>query len=160
MSTETVHAQTVVSRLEPCGLIAVETWNASRAPVVAIDEPWRMIRVEPTVVWLRGPLDEADAVLARATETLGETGAATDLSGGFERIRISGPGWRAALMFGGVFDAEDPAFGPGATAGTLLHHLAVRYDVIDADTVEIYVAPSYAADLLHHLHDAARKSSV
>jgi heterotetrameric sarcosine oxidase gamma subunit len=88
---------------------------------------------------------------------LGEDGAAIDLSGGFAGLEIVGPGWRELLMVGGVFDAEDPAFGPGSTAGTILHHAGVRYDVIDDDRVHILVAPSYALDLLDHLRVAASR---
>jgi hypothetical protein len=43
------------------------------------------------------------------------------------------------------------------TAGTLLHHVSVRYDVVDEDRAHIHVAPSYAADLLHHLETAAAR---
>jgi hypothetical protein len=58
-------------------------------------------------------------------------------------------------MIGGVFDAEYPAFGPGSTAGTVLHHASVRYDVLDERRVHIFIAPSYARDLLEHLRVAA-----
>ena len=159
MSTDPGSAATVKS-LPAAALIAVDAWGDTPAALArigaALTDGWRTIRVEPTVWWFSGPLPDTGSALARIVEALGEDGAATDLSGGFEQLEVSGPGWRTALMFGGVFDAEDPAFGVGATAGTLLHNTAVRYDVTRADAVEIYVAPSYAEDLLHHLSEAAR----
>jgi len=118
---------------------------------------WRAIRVEPTVWWLSGPLADLDRQLARLEAALGEDGAAVDLSGGFVRLAVSGAAWRELLMIGGVFDAENPAFGTGATAGTLLHHAGVRYDVIAEDCVHIYLAPSYAEALLAHLRSAAAR---
>ncbi len=154
MSIDPAPAQTVIAKLDPCGLIAVETWIAAPDVILTLAGSWRSTRVEPTVWWLRGPLDALDDTLARLTSALANDGAITDLSGGFDRLRISGPAWRSALMFGGVFDAEDPAFRPGSVAGTILHHMAVRYDVIDDHTVEIFVPPSYAADLLNHLRAA------
>ena len=159
MSTDPRRAATV-KRLPAAALIAADVWGDSPAALArigaALTDAWRTTRVEPTAWWFSGPLPDLDGVLARIVDALGEDGAATDLSGGFERLEVAGPGWRTALMFGGVFDAEDPAFGVGATAGTLLHHTAVRYDVTDADAVRIYVAPSYAEDLLYHLSEAVR----
>ena len=80
-------------------------------------------------------------------------GAVTDVSGGFRRIRVHGPLWRELLMIGGVFDAEH-GFPVGSTAGTVIHHLPVRLDAVDAGTVDAYVAPSYAEELLHHWRKA------
>jgi hypothetical protein len=54
------------------------------------------------------------------------------------------------MMIGGVFDAESPAFASGCVAGTVIHHLPVRLDVIDAETVDAYIPPSYAAELMGH----------
>lgn len=163
-----------VTMLEPAALIAFDLWSDTRAAAARIGEAlggplpglrraaelgggWRAIRVEPTVWWLSGPLADADAQIARLEAALGEDGAATDLSGGFARLAVAGPGWRALLMIGGVFDAEDPAFGPGSTAGTILHHVAVRHDVLADTLVHIHVAPGYAEDLLAHLSAAAAR---
>jgi heterotetrameric sarcosine oxidase gamma subunit len=164
---------TVVA-LEPAAQIAVEIWSGLDGAAARLGRTlggglpdlrgstdlaggWRGLRVEPTVWWLVGPLAGLDAGLAAVEAALGEDGAAVDLSGGFVRLEVVGPGWRELLMIGGVFDAEDPAFGPGATAGTVLHHASVRYDVIDDRRVHILVAPSYARDLLEHLHAAAAR---
>jgi heterotetrameric sarcosine oxidase gamma subunit len=159
-----------VSKPPPRALIAFDLWsNAATARIGATlgaalpgpnrsaDLPggWRAIRVEPTVWWLSGPLTDLDTCLARLESALGDDGAATDLSGGFIVLALDGPGWREALMFGGVFDAESSTFGPGSTAGTLLHHVAVRYDVRREERVDVHLAPSYAEDLLHHLRSVA-----
>jgi heterotetrameric sarcosine oxidase gamma subunit len=166
--------RTTAAALGPLALIAVDVWSgfdeaAQRLGMalggalpgllgsVELPGGWRALRAEPTVWWLTGPLAALGAVLATAEAALGEDGAAIDLSGGFAGLEIVGPAWRELLMVGGVFDAEDPAFGPGSTAGTILHHADVRYDVIDDDRVHILVAPSYALDLLDHLRVAASR---
>ncbi len=120
----------------------------------ALPGGWRCLRVEPTVWWLVGPLEELDAMRLRLRFALGDDGADTDLSGGFARLEIAGPAWREPLMIGGVFDAEAAGFGRDRTVGTLLHHIGVRYDVVDEDRLHIHVAPSYRDHLLHHLEAA------
>ncbi len=160
-------SETSISILDPAALIAIDVWSdfdtvtarladaLNQAPPAlgqstALDGAWRALRLEPTVWWLVGPLEDLDARLTLLAAALGDDGAATDLSGGFDRLSIRGD-WREILMFGGVFDAESPAFAIDCTVGTVLHHVAVRYDVIDENEVLVFVAPSYAADLLHHL---------
>ncbi len=93
-------------------------------------------------------------------EALAEDGAAIDVTGAFSRLRITGAAWRELLMIGGVFDAESPAFAPDCIAGTVIHHLPVRLDVVDAQTVDAYTPPSYAAELAHHWEAAARRIRV
>jgi len=93
-------------------------------------------------------------------EILAEDGAAIDVTGAFSRLRITGAEWRGLLMIGGVFDAESPTFAPDCIAGTVIHHLPVRLDVIDAQTVDAYTPPSYAAELVHHWDVAARRMAV
>ncbi len=110
----------------------------------------RILWWEPKVWLVRGSdLDLADA--------LADDGAAIDISGAFTRLRITGGAWRDLLMIGGVFDAESPAFAPDCIAGTVIHHLPVRLDVVDPQTVEAYTPPSYAAELAHHWETAARR---
>ena len=163
-----------IERAPPRALIAVEVWSDAAAAAARLAAAlggglpglnrsadlaggWRTIRVEPTVWWLSGPLDGLADRLERLEVALGDDGAATDLSGGFVVLSLAGAGWRERLMFGGVFDAEDPGFGPGSTAGTLLHHVAVRYDVRGEEKVDVHLAPSYADDLLHHLRGPAAR---
>jgi len=113
----------------------------------------RIMWWEPKVWLVRGfAADLADAIA--------EDGAAIDVTGAFSRLRITGAVWRELLMIGGVFDAESPTFGPDCIAGTVIHHLPVRLDVIDAHTVDAYTPPSYAAELAHHWRAAARRIGV
>jgi heterotetrameric sarcosine oxidase gamma subunit len=162
-----------VRRLEPAALIAFDLWSGGAEAEARLEEAlgralpglgastalsgaWRAIRVEPTVWWLSGPLVEAPAMIARVETALEGDGAVTEMSGAMSRLEVAGPAWRDLLMIGGVFDAEAETFGAGRTAGTLLHHIGVRYDVVDADRLHIHVAPSHLGDLLHHLEAAAR----
>ena len=111
--------------------------------------------------WLvRAPLKMRDGLSEPLAAALQGRGAVTDVSGGFRRIRVHGPLWREFLMIGGVFDAEH-GFPVGSTVGTVIHHLPVRLDAVDAGTVDAYVAPSYAEELLHHWRKAqARLASA
>ncbi len=113
----------------------------------------RVMWWEPKVWLVRGTSTDFAEVLA-------EESAAIDVTGAFSRLRITGPDWRELLMIGGVFDAESPTFGPDCIAGTVIHHLPVRLDVIDAQTVDAYTPPSYAAELAHHWEVAARRIGV
>ena len=143
--------ETSISVLQPAALVAVELWDDGSAwTATPPAKAWRAIRVEPLVWWLSGPLEALGDMLALIETLVGEAGEVADLSGGFSRIAIRGD-WRERLMFGGVFDAEDPAFTVGSTAGTILHHVAVRYDVVEPDEIHVYAPPSYVADLMHHL---------
>ena len=163
-----------LTALPPAALIAFDIWGdigpvservaaalGGKLPPLAgsgdLPGAWRAIRVEPTVWWLTGPLDMAEAVVAVLETVLEEDGGVTELSGGFTRIGVRGPSWRELLMIGGIFDAESAAFGAGSTAGTLLHHVGVRYDVVRDDEVHIHLGPSYGGDLLHHLSAAASR---
>ncbi len=166
----TVTEPVVIAVVEPFALVAVELWEPAAEVAVAdaidatpplpglsaaLGEGWRAIRVEPLVWWLRGPLCGLARMMARLEAPLAGTGVAVDLTGGFAQLRIAGPGWRDLLMIGGVFDAEDPAFGAGCTASTVLHHVAVRYDVVGPDEVSAYAPPSHLEGLLHHWRGAA-----
>lgn len=108
----------------------------------------RLIRYEPTV-WL---VEGDPAPLAAA---LGGDGALTAIGGGIVRVELSGPGWRRLLMEGGMFDAENPAFGPGCSAATVIDHVNVRLLVTGEDSCLAYVPTSYAADLIDFWSEAA-----
>ncbi len=150
----------------PQTLLSVEIWGDVAAVVrrwgSALPAPCRsesigeqrLIWWEPNTWLVRAPLDARGQTEAALVEALGPDGAVTDLSGAFTRIRVEGGLWRDLLMFGG---AESPAFAPGCVAGTVMHHLPVRLDVISQDAVDAYIAPSYAADLMHHWTRAAAR---
>ena len=156
----------VTITVAPAGPVhALELWDrAALAPLAALlgfalppagrtagTAALRAIRAEPAV-WL---LDCPALDLAAITAALGDHGALTPVGGGLVRIALSGPGWRAALMADGLFDAEDPAFGPGCTAATLIAHVGVRLIVTAADACEVLVAAGYA----QHLHHALERSA-
>ncbi len=110
----------------------------------------RIMWWEPKVWLVRGGA-------ADLTDAIAEDGAAIDVTGAFSRLCITGAAWRELLMIGGVFDAESATFAPDCIAGTVIHHLPVRLDVIDPQTVDAYTPPSYAAELAHHWEAAARR---
>ncbi len=146
-----------LAQLEVWGdLAAVERRLGSTRPKAGASVTLNASRVmwwEPKVWLVRG----GDIDLA---EVLAEDGAAIEITGAFARLRITGAAWRELLMIGAVFDAESPTFAPGCIAGTVIHHLPVRLDVVDAQTVDAYTPPSYAAELVHHWKDAARRIAV
>ncbi len=161
-----------VRRTEPEALFLVETWGCGaaverRLAAAGIAAPapcrsasagdLRLMWWEPNTWLIRAPKPLRDETAVRLTEALAVDGAVTDVSGAFVRVRVEGALWRSLLMIGGVFDAESPSFGPGSVAGTVIHHLPVRLDVIDAGAADAYVPPSYAADLLHHWTAAAAR---
>ncbi len=121
----------------------------------------RVLWWEPGIWLVRAGAEARTALERTVAEALVAEGAVTDLSGGFVRIRLSGSLWRELLMIGGVFDAESPTFGPGSVAGTVIHHMPVRLDVVSQETADAYVPPSYAEDLMEHwTHAAARLLSA
>lgn len=113
------------------------------------DNTLGLMRFEPTV-WL------AEGDVAGLSALLGSDGAITPIGGGIVRVRLSGPGWRALLMEGGVFDAENPAFGPGSCAATIIDHVNVRLHVVAPDVCIAYVPSSFSTALLHFWEEAAR----
>jgi heterotetrameric sarcosine oxidase gamma subunit len=109
----------------------------------------RLIRYEPTV-WLV----EGDAMAL--TAILGDDGALTAIGGGVVHVRLSGPGWRALLMEGGVFDAENPVFVPECSAATIIDRVAVRLHVVREDVCDAYLPASFSAAIVHFWEEAAR----
>ena len=112
---------------------------------------------EPRTWLVCAPADDRDVTAERLAERVGGDGAVTDVSGGWRRIRVQGPRWRELMMLGAVFDAESASFEPGCVAGTIIHHLPVRLDVVAHDIVDAYTPPSYADELLHHWTAARRR---
>lgn len=108
-----------------------------------------LIRYEPTV-WL------VEGDTGGLAEVLGSDGSLTAIGGGLVRVRLSGAGWRALLMEGGVFDAESDDFAPGCSAATLIDHVNVRLLVESNDACLAYVPLSYAHDMIHFWTAAAK----
>ncbi len=143
-------------------LFRLEIWGAQAAVEQRLDAALpapcratphgdaRLIWWEPSAWLIRSRLADAGARRAALEFAAGDDGAVTEVSGGFRRLRVQGEAWRSLLMIGGVFDAESSAFAPGCVAGTVIHHLPVWLDVIDAETIDAYTPSSYAAELERH----------
>ena len=104
-----------------------------------------IMQVEPQRWWLFGP----GSALAEIEAALGENGALTPIGGGLMCATLTGPAWREQLMISGLFDAEDPAFGPGQSAATRLHHAPVWIDVLSEDAANVYFPASLLDDMRH-----------
>jgi heterotetrameric sarcosine oxidase gamma subunit len=113
----------------------------------------RLIRYEPTVWLVEGDASALPDILG--PQILGDDGSLTPIGGGIVRVRLSGRGWRALLMEGGMFDAESPAFTPGSSAATIIDHIAVRLHVVSDDACDVYVPASFSAGLMHFWEQAA-----
>ena len=103
----------------------------------------RAVRVEPRRWWL---IDAGD-IAATIAGQIADSGTTIAIGGGLVRATLTGPGWRPLLMLAAVFDAEDPRFGPGNCAATILHHVPVWIVPVAADCAEVYFAASYARGL-------------
>lgn len=111
-------------------------------------EALRLIRYEPTV-WL------AEGDISALPDVLAEDGALTAIGGGVVRVRLSGTGWRALLMEGGVLDAENSAFTIGCSAATIIDHVAVRLHVVGEDACDAYLPLSFSKALIHFWDEAS-----
>ncbi len=111
-------------------------------------ERFRLIRYEPTVWLVEGDAPALPAILA-------DDGALTAIGGGIVRVRLSGKDWRALLMEGSVFDAENPAFANGHSATTIIDHVNVRLHVMSDDACDAYVPRSFSTGLIHFWTQAA-----
>ncbi len=126
--------------LAPAGdVVALDLWEGALPDLHGV----RALRLEPTRWWL---IDAAPH-LETITTALAGRGACTPIGGGLVRATIAGPGWRDLLSVSGVFDAGNPAFAPGAVAGTVIHHVAVTIAVTGTEDCEVYCATSYAPTL-------------
>jgi len=160
----------------PETLLRVELWSGTAAVSARFEAAYglalpgagraasfdarRIIWREPGAWMVRAARAERDALLERLSQIAASDGAVTDISGAAARCRLEGQDWRILLTHGGVFDAEAPAFGPGCVAGTVVEHMAVRFDVISESEVDAYVAPSYAPDLFAYWSSVARGLDV
>lgn len=122
-------------------IIVVDFWGGALPDFSAV----RAMPVEPRRWWLIDAGPNCAAVAA----SLGDDGALTPIGGGLMRAILTGAGWRAQLMIGGAFDAENPGFSAGDCAATLLHHTPVWIDVIGDTEAHVYFAASYRDDIEH-----------
>lgn len=155
--------ETTVSALPPAPLHAMEIWADPRGVAArweaalgfalppmgrsATRDGLTLMRFEPTV-WL------VEGDVAPIGPVLGDDGALTAIGGGIVRIRLAGPGWRALLMEGGLFDAEAPALAAGCGAATVIDHVGVRLLVESDAACLAYVPASYAPGLIGFWREA------
>ena len=148
-------ADRVAIAVAPAGdVIALDLW--SDADATTLIGGVAMLKVEPRRWWLLGAADRG----AELEAAIADHGALAPIGGGLVRATITGPGWRGLLMVAGLFDAEDPGFGPGAVAATVLHHVAVRIAVTGEDRCDVYCAASYAPALIDLWRNAIGADSV
>lgn len=122
--------------------------NVAQALGVALPGPgrvsangaMRVLRHGPGIWLVRGTLPDL-------AESLGEGGAMTEVGGGLVCLSLQGPDWRDMLMADGLFDAENPAFGPGCCATTLIAHVRVHCDVVSETRCDVLVPASFADHL-------------
>ena len=120
----------------PAGdVIALDLWDD-----IGLPDDVRMLQAEPRRWWLIDASDRAADIAAR----IGDAGALTPIGGGLVRATLTGPGWRALLTISGCFDTENPGFGPGQVAATIIHHVPVWIAVTGDDECQVHMASSYA----------------
>jgi sarcosine oxidase gamma subunit len=136
------------------GLVALDLWHgadhaqaaaalgiALPGPGQALDAgPGTVLRVGPRRWWLDG--------CALSAEVPAALGVATALGGGWNRVRLTGDGWRDLVMQSGLIDAEHGAFGPGTVAVTPLAHVRCVVHVRAAAECDIFVPRSYTEHCL------------
>ncbi len=127
-------------------ILVVDLWDDFVPDFGALD----VIKVEPRRWWL---LQNNVAPAALATQ-IADHGTLTPIGGGLKRTSLNGDGWRALLMNGGWFDAENPAFAVGHCVGTLIGHVSVRLHVVSATQCDVYFASSYQMAMEHHWRHA------
>lgn len=141
-------------------LLALDLWdggnNAAALSVLGLELPGpgcavigvagSVLRLGPRRWWLDGAGFDAGVLAAQ----LDESGAVTPVEGGWVRVVLQGTQWRDLVMESGLIDAEDPAFGAGSVAVSLLCHARCVVHVRAPDRCEVFVPASYADHCLSH----------
>ncbi len=154
-----------ITTLPPAPLFALEIWSNPTAVAQRFEtsvgfalpktgrsggtDALRLTRFEPTVWLVEGDVSPLLPILQ-------DDGALTAIGGGVVRVLLSGSGWRALLMEGGVFNAENPDFAPGCSAATIIDHVNVRLHVLSDDSCLAYVPLSYAEGIIHFWQQATK----
>ena len=97
-----------------------------------------------------GTTQLADEVAA----LLGEDAAVVDLGHARAAFRLEGPGTRDLLAAGTSVDLRAAHFAPGACALTALGKIGALLHAVAPDTIDVYVARSYAQALVECLERA------
>jgi heterotetrameric sarcosine oxidase gamma subunit len=142
-----------VTACAPDALLRLDLWTGPADGALpsmsqGLDAPQgRLLGIEPSAWLLRAPLSQESEAGAWLTSLAGDHGAVIVLTGGLAHFRLEGPRWRELLTINAVFDVEDPAFGPGRLAATILNHAAIWIDVVTDMAAHVYCLPSYAEHL-------------
>jgi len=97
------------------------------------------------------------ALLADELATLcGEAAAVVDLGHARSVLRLDGEGVRDVLAKGSSIDLRPARFEPGACALTALGKIGALLHAVGPQTIDVYVARSYAQALIEWLEHAAR----
>lgn len=138
--------------VSPAGaLLALDLWDAADTPAASqalgldLPGPGRAHVGTAGTIMRLGPrrwcLDGAGFALAPA---LGGCGVVTAIGGGWTRVQLHGAGWRDLVMECGLIDAENPEFGPGSVAASLLCHVRCVIHVREPAQCDVFVPSSYA----------------
>lgn len=104
--------------------------------------------------------DNAPALAAKLSETLnGIHSLAVDVSDMRCIIRIEGEGAREVMMKGSSLDFTDAEFTPGYVRRIRFAEIAALFNIVDENTIDLYVFRSYAHYTMDFLTKAARKGS-
>jgi heterotetrameric sarcosine oxidase gamma subunit len=142
-----------VTACPPEALLRLDLWAGPAHDVLSgfghsRDTPHgRLLGIEPAAWLLRAPVAGETEGGAWLESLASDNGAVIILTGGLARFHLEGPRWRELLTINAVFDVEDPAFGPGRIAATILNHAAIWIDVITDTAADVYCLPSYAQHL-------------
>jgi heterotetrameric sarcosine oxidase gamma subunit len=119
-------------------MVVLDLWEGELPAIAA-----GAMQVEPHRWWLIDPGEKTDEIAA----AIAGRGVLVSIGGGLTRATITGPGWRDLLSVSGFFDLDDPAFGAGCAASTVIHHVPVRIRVTGESICDVFFATSYASTL-------------
>jgi heterotetrameric sarcosine oxidase gamma subunit len=142
-----------VAACPPDALLRLDLWTGPAHGELppfghALDVPQgRLLAIEPAAWLLRAPVSQESEAGAWLANLAGDHGGVIVLTGGLAHFRLAGARWRELLTVNAVFDVEDPAFGPGRVAATILNHAAIWIDVVAETAADVYCLPSYAEHL-------------
>jgi sarcosine oxidase subunit gamma len=137
----------------------------ARALGLTLPEPPNTTRSEGEIVvfclrpldWLIVSLDDdgrRGGTAQEARRRLAGLAAAIDQSHGRVALRLAGAGSRAVLQHAIAVDLAADRFGKGGMAQTAINGIAVLLHAVGDDVFDLFVARSYAPDLLRRLGHA------
>ena len=164
----------MLKRLDPCGIIRVQSWDIHKAPPAKVEESLGLLwpRETGTVacgsvdILYIGPTDwlvlasEPGAMMLVQTlkdAFVGSDYRATDVSAALSRIEVKGVHARALLAKGCSLDLRPQSFALHRCARTRLAGMPVVVCCTESSTFECIVSLSYGEYLLAWLSDATEE---